>query len=292
MNDLEKFRPIIRGCLQQVYNDFIDLGQERTIVVNRSVDFSTKADEVISHSLRRYFESLPDSYVILSEEQENQTDTDATWTVICDELDGTANLISGGSLPFGPVIAITSNIDPSFSDITSMGFLVIPSGDLYEAYRDFGASVITGWIDGNTDSQPLSTTGRTRLSGEPFPNILVDQYMLGNYPELAQTLWSMGYPGDFRSWAYHMALVARGAYDLAITGDHCALNDEKRATAEELAGGYLLIKEAGGEITTWDGDCLGPKRIGMADEATFDVTVAASEELAKATSKRVRETIQ
>lgn len=88
MNELEKFRPIIRGCLQQVYNDFIDLGQERTIVVNRSVDFSTKPDEVISHSLRRYFESLPDSYVILSEEQENQTDTDATWTVICNELDG------------------------------------------------------------------------------------------------------------------------------------------------------------------------------------------------------------
>lgn len=52
MNELDKFRPIIRGYLQQVYNDFIDLGtRERTIVVNRSVDFSTKADEVISYSL-------------------------------------------------------------------------------------------------------------------------------------------------------------------------------------------------------------------------------------------------
>ena len=294
MSETKRLRSVVRGCLRRIHDDFtgIELRGEGTRVIDRSVDFSTKADSIISRTIRAYFDSLPESYVVFSEEREHDTDHGATRAVIADEIDGTANLIGGGGLPFGPVIAIAPDPDPLFTDITAVGFLSIPTGDLYEAYRGAGASVVTGWIGGRNDTQLLSTSGRTRLSAEPPPNVLVDQYMLGDRPELARTLWTMGYPGDFRSWAYHTAAVARGSYDLAITGDHCALNDAKRATAEELAGGYLLIREAGGHVTTWNGGRLDSKRIGMADTATFDVVAAASEELAVAASKRIRETIE
>lgn len=285
----------VRGCLSRLYEDFSTLESQggATAVVDREVDFSTEADVRLSESVQEYFDAQPETYTVLSEESDPDTDATSEWTVIVDEIDGTANMMNGGDVPFGPIIAISPATDPRFEDVVAMGFLALPSGQLYEAYDGQGASLTEGWItsdDATEEStRPLETSSRTAIEmGDP-PQILVDQYMLSGRPELAELCWTIGYPGDFRSWAFHMALVARGSYDLAITGDHCELHAEKRATAEELAGGYLLVEEAGGTITTWAGDSLGPELIGMVDTRTFDTIVASTEELAERFSRRLSE---
>ncbi len=77
-----------------------------------------------------------------------------------------------------------------------------------------------------------------------------------------------------------MAKVARGAYDVAVTGDFCRWAEHKHSTAEELAGGYLLVTEAGGAVVDWSGDDLGPQQVGFHEERPFNVVVAATDALA------------
>jgi fructose-1,6-bisphosphatase/inositol monophosphatase family enzyme len=240
------------------------------------------------------------------------TATDAPdLTVVADEIDGTANMLNGGDAPFGPVVAIATAGDPTFDDVAAAGFLSLQTGDLYEAYRGEGAVRTERWArdggdadrndadgddtDGNdadgddADGKSLSTSGRTSVAGDDYPQLLVDQYMLSGVSDVVEHCLSTGYPGDFRSWMYHVALVARGSYDLAVTGDHCELNEAKRATAEELAAGYRLVTEAGGAVVTWEGNDLGPERIGMADGRTFDTVVGATGALAREFAGRLPE---
>lgn len=293
MDDPDKLRKIIRGCFDRLYDDFTELDQTKdpSTVIDRDVDFSTLADKRLSCSLREYFASQPDTYIVRSEESTVDEPDSADWIVIGDEIDGTANMINGGDIPFGPIIAITTEREPRFNDVAAMGFMSLRSGDLYEAYRGEGAFLTKGWANGDDEtgesSRRLSTSSRTAFSEDEYPQILVDQYMLSGRPALAEVCWTVGYPGDFRSWAYHIALVARGTYDLAVTGDYCTFHQAKRSTAEELAGGYLLLSEAGGTITTWTGDDIGPEPIGMNDGRTFDTIAAATEQLAVRFSDRL-----
>jgi fructose-1,6-bisphosphatase/inositol monophosphatase family enzyme len=285
-----ELKTTIRGCLRAIDDEYRELERagHTSTIADRSTDFATTADKRLTDTIREYFSSQPATYRVLSEESSAESNA-GDRVVIADEIDGTANMLNGGDAPFGPVLAVAATGDPRFEDVLAAGFLSLQSGDLYEAYRGEGAFHTAGWAESEADIEaaPLSTSGRTAVSGSDHPQILVDQYMLSGAPEVAERCWSVGYPGDFRSWIYHMGLVARGSYDLAVTGDYCALHENKRATAEELAGGYLLVSEAGGTITTWDGTDLGPERIGMAEGRTFDTVVGATEQLAREFARRL-----
>jgi len=316
----DEFRETLRGCLRAIDEDYRALERDghASTVTDRSVDFATAADTELTETIRDYFASRPRTYRVLSEESVTGTDTagrateaDAAGgrnatdvpdlTVIADEIDGTANMLNGGDAPFGPVVAIATVGDPTFDDVAAAGFLSLQTGDLYEAYRGEGAVRTERWARDGDDSDGndadrndaggdiLSTSGRTSVAGDDYPQLLVDQYMLSGVPDVVERCLSTGYPGDFRSWIYHVALVARGSYDLAVTGDHCELNEAKRATAEELAAGYRLVTEAGGSVVTWEGDDLGPERIGMAEGRTFDTVVGATGALAREFAGRLPE---
>jgi fructose-1,6-bisphosphatase/inositol monophosphatase family enzyme len=284
---MEDQQATIRNCLEEVRRTYLELETgQRSTVVDASVDFTTAADTLISETIAEYFRELRTDYRLLSEESA-ATSGEAGQTVIVDEIDGTANMINGSDAPFGPVVAIAPTDDPRFRDIEAMGFLALNSGDLYEAYKDDGAFVTSDWARDIEETTRLSTAATGGLSGDEFPQVLVDQYMLSDRAEIAEALWNLGYPGDFRSTAYHVSLVARGSYDAAVTGDYCALNQNKRATAEELAGGYLLVTEAGGTVTTWSGEDIGDKRVGLDDGETFDSIVASNEKMAQRISRAI-----
>jgi fructose-1,6-bisphosphatase/inositol monophosphatase family enzyme len=285
-----EFEAVIRGCFRAISDEYraLERSGHTSTITDRSTDFATTADKRLTDTIREHFSSQPSTYRLLSEESSDGS-SGGDRVVIADEIDGTANMVNGGDAPFGPVLAVASGEDPTFDDVVAAGFLSLQSGDLYEAYRGEGATLTERWIENRDDTEavPLSTSGRPTVSGDDYPQILVDQYMLSGIPEVAERCWTAGYTGDFRSWMYHIGLVARGSYDLAVTGDYCALHENKRATAEELAGGYLLVSEAGGAVTTWNGTDLGPERIGMAEGRTFDTVVGATERLAREFAQRL-----
>jgi fructose-1,6-bisphosphatase/inositol monophosphatase family enzyme len=291
MESTHEFQPIIQNCFRQVRQLYSELENEKetTKVVDRTVDFKTVAEDKISETIQDYFADQPTDYQFLSEESSSSSGNGKN-AVIVDEIDGTANMIAGDDLPFGPCLAITKTTEPCFQDVLAMGFLSLHSGDLYEAYKNRGAFLTKDWAEKGEEAstRKLSTSSKTDLTGPEYPKLLVDQHMLSGVPNLADLCCKSGYPGDFRSWAYHMSLVARGSYDLAITGDHCSLQTEKHSTPEELAGGYLLVSEAGGVVSTWEGNDVGESEIGMARGKTFDVVVAATNEIARDFTDRLK----
>jgi fructose-1,6-bisphosphatase/inositol monophosphatase family enzyme len=289
MSEQERFQSVVRGALERADAAFAELSDDdRRAVPTEDADFTTAFDRSLTDRFEQFFADQSARYAVLTEEQTDAATVDADYLAIVDEVDGTANLANGvGELPFGPVVAVCDDPDPTFGDVAAMGYLVLPTGDLYEAYRGEGAFLTRGWAAAGDDRRTrLETTGRTSADGTP-PNVLVDQYMLAERPELASVLWRLGYPGDYRSLGHHSALVARGAYDVAVSGDYCLLHEGKRATAEELAGASRLVSEAGGAVTDWDGDSLRTQRIGFDDGKPHDVVVAASEELASVVAERL-----
>jgi fructose-1,6-bisphosphatase/inositol monophosphatase family enzyme len=288
-----RHRSVVRDVLRTAYEAYSSTSaDERRTVEDTAADFTTRVDRRLTGRIEDCFAAQEPEFTVLSEEQETVTRPESGPIAIVDEVDGTANLAKGnGDLPFGTVVAIADVADPTFDEVVAMGYLVLPRGDLYEAYRGEGATLTQGWIaddgvDETRETSALGSTGRRSVAGSP-PDVLVDQYMLADRPDLAEPLWSMGYPGDFRSLCHHLTLVARGSYDVAVSGDYCRLHEAKRATAEELAGAYRLLVESGGAVTDWEGEPLDGTRIGFADGDTHDVVAAATEELAREVAGRL-----
>jgi fructose-1,6-bisphosphatase/inositol monophosphatase family enzyme len=291
------YRTAVRGALETAHETFVATSDEdRRVVEDTAADFTTAVDRRLGERIRAFFDAQPTEFCLLSEEGPTAPSSRSAPIVIVDEVDGTANLAKGnGDLPFGTVVAVADAVDPTFDDVAAMGYLVLSTGDLYEAYRGQGASLTRRWA-GRSDATDdparsrLESSGRSRVDGtadQAPPSVLVDQYMLAGRPELARTLWTLGYPGDYRSLCHHLALVARGDYDIAVSGDHCVLHEEKRATAEELAGAYRLVIESGGAVMDWEGVPLCDVRIGFADGETHDVVAAATESLARETARHL-----
>ena len=67
-DNIEKHQDLIRGCLLRLYEDFKDTQEHRetSVVVDESVDFSTRTDKRPAQSLSKYLANKPDSYAILS----------------------------------------------------------------------------------------------------------------------------------------------------------------------------------------------------------------------------------
>ncbi len=291
------YRTAVRGVLKAAHETFVRTSDEdRQTVEDTEADFTTAVDRRLGKRIRAFFDAQPTEFCVLSEEGPVASRPNSAPIVIVDEVDGTANLAKGnGDLPFGTVVAVADTADPTFDDVVAMGYLVLSTGDLYEAYRDQGASLTRRWArQPDTTSSPsrsnLESSGRSRINSDVDqtpPSVLVDQYMLAGRPELARTLWTLGYPGDYRSLCHHLTLVARGDYDIAVSGDYCVLHDGKRATAEELAGAYRLVTESDGAVIDWEGNPLGDVRIGFADDKTHDIVAAATENLACETARHL-----
>jgi fructose-1,6-bisphosphatase/inositol monophosphatase family enzyme len=285
MSYQQKFQDTLRDGLAQAHHEFEQMKEEekhQTEAANGKDELSTPIDQAMTDFFHPYFDKQPDSYNILSEEESHnnpqEIDPDADYTVILDEIDGTANMQRETS-HYGPLLGIAEESDPAFNNIIAMGFLDLQTGDLYEAYKDGGAYRTRKWGRGNRQTEQIQTSGRTTLGGKEPASILLDQYMLGDRSELAE-LWQQGPCRDYGCTGKHLALVADGSDDVMITGDHCSFYESKHETAEELGSGYLLITEAGGVITDWDGNDIGEETIRLHEEKSFNVIAAATEELA------------
>jgi myo-inositol-1(or 4)-monophosphatase len=195
-------------------------------------DFVTTADRRSEVAIvDRIRETFPRDNFLAEEGGASGTDPDArTW--IIDPLDGTSNYIAG--FPFWCV-----SIAARQSSRIAAGVVWDPlRGELYAAERGAGSY---------RNGQRIRVTGRPQLDGSflgtgfPFRSRdRIDRY-LGLFRELFLRARAIRRAG---SAALDLAMVAAGVFDGFF---------EFRLSIWDIAAGALLIEEAGGELTDFDG---------------------------------------
>lgn len=203
------------------------------------------ADRLLAERLRA---ARPD-YGWLSEETPDDGSRRTRARVwMADPIDGTRAFLRGV-----PEWAVSAALVED--GLPVVGAIFNPAKDqFFHAARGGGA-----WLNG----EPIRVSGACRIAGSHFA--VSDKMLTRSY-------WSRPWPGDVttrwvNSIAYRLALVASGEADATMSLSRKSLWD--------LAAAHLLVQEAGGVLTTHDGQEL---RFDGAD-LTLPSIVAASPDL-------------
>lgn len=280
-----QFEEPLRKLFEQAQTQYQKLrstgADQENLVEN---DIVTAVDQAMTDLINNFFDDFDDetTFALVSEEmnksESNREVEDADYTVLFDEVDGTAKMRRRtGS--FGPIVAVAEGENPQFRDVVAAGFLNLAENEFYEAIRDEGAFRIDGFGSEDQTRTRIETSQRSSIEGEYLMGLLLDQPMLGKVPEIASEAWQ--YPcNDFGVQARHYSWVADGTWDAFITGGHSYMPEKEVNTGEELAGLHRIVREAGGEVVDWNGEPIAEQRIGLLDSVNHDIVAAASSELA------------
>jgi len=213
----------------------------------------TKGDLAVSNAWRRYFDNENIPIKVLTEESrdspfEQQSNQPPKYLGVGDEIDGTFNFNRArGILPHCAIFTIFDSLNPKFSDALVTAVLEHNSGSLWNAVRGQGCFY---------NYQKVYTSRATNLDGNTA--IMIDrgpcpspEHVL-RFFQLYQKCW----PRNVSCAGVHLAGVASGS---------CSGWDAYTCLVQkpdELASGYLLIKEAGGYLSDVNGKPL--------DEENFD----------------------
>lgn len=272
--DREELIKDIFDNLSQKYEELIE--EQSSIDNLREKDFLTEIDGEFRNLITQYFREREEKFRLQSEDHPDFNDNPDTpdYTVIMDEMDGTHHLIEQEG-PFGPVIGLAEGHDPKFKDVLASGFLDLKNQKLYYAIKGKGA-----FLQHKGRTERINTSGKTEFGLGLDTKVLLQQGFLAEVPEIAEEAWKR-WCNDYGSQGKHFALIASGRRDVYITGGHSKIEAKPANTAEELAGMYLLVKEAGGEIVDWSGQNVAEQKIEMNKEKNHDIVAASSKELAQ-----------
>ncbi|MDE1825358.1 MAG: hypothetical protein KGH61_01780 [Candidatus Micrarchaeota archaeon] len=252
-------------------------------------DVSTKGDKIVGAAIINYLRKEAPTGVIYTEERgQVTTNNSAEYSAILDDIDGTLNFKEGnGMMPHGSILGIFNGANPRFKDCIAAGFLEFNSGNLYYAVKGVGAFLVEDFVGNGKRHDSIRTSGREKMKDTTPLKIGVDLYSFGDtvsriMPFPIKEYW----PVDVRCRAAHMAMVSYGGLD-AFIGSNNFANPLKRSTAEDLAPGYLIVSEAGGVMVDWEGNDLGPQKVGMAEGKEYQVVIASTKKLASALLKRI-----
>lgn len=191
-------------------------------------DISRKIDIIAEKTVLDYLKEISFDCVVLGEECGRvELSSNPKGFVIMDAIDGSANAVRGVpffccSLAFATEDRISSITDGVVTDLTS--------GDMYWASKGKGSY--------------LNESKIKVQEGEPIYRI-VGINLSGATPEqvkrLQPVLRSHNHTRHFGANALEMALFARGLMDIFI-------DFREKIRVQDMAAGYLLIKEAGGLI--------------------------------------------
>lgn len=277
----------VKGALLACYKAVTGKGDEARAKVETTIGIKTVGDLTASQALVEYFKESKLPLVLYTEELEQPMlfSQNPVYSAVGDEIDGTYNFITGlGMLPCGSIIGISASKNPRFNNFWCCGFLEFNSGNLFYAVKGKGAYVIEKWTKGCRVSKRLIASGKKKL--DEVEKVLLDFYMLSN---LSKAFIGFGRrTGNYGSFAGHLAMLANGSADLFISGSNCS-NPKKLKTGEEVGPLYLLVKEAGGVVLDWKGNDLGPEEVGLDRKKAFHTVVAATEELGKEFTAKMRE---
>lgn len=187
-----------------------------------------KAEEKILSVLDRYF---PDD-VILAEESSNQKAMTEERTWLIDPIDGTTNFTHGFPI-FCVSIGFWENRLPKMGLV-----LEVCSQEYYSATAGEGAFLNGEPITVSTLSNPQNALVGT---GFPYSDLSLVNHYLEMFHSLMYKTQGVRRPG---SAAYDLCCVACGRFDGFF---------EYSLSPWDVGAAALIVKEAGGKITDWNG---------------------------------------
>lgn len=275
---------IVKESLRVGYEALRKEGEAAKNIEGDQRDITTRGDIIVGDAIIENIKSYKIPFTFYTEEKGKIRTAGAENSAILDDIDGTDNFKRGlGMLPYGSILGIFDNEDPIFSNCISAGFLEFNRDNLFYATKGKGAHLIKNFSNlfQKENKTWIKTSGRETIKGEIPSRFMIDLYMLGNLaPSFARYSGEDQLQGDFRCKALHMVQVAYGGTDLFVFADNCN-NLKKRATAEELAPGYLIVKEAGGSVLDWSDKDIGNQKVGMGEKKGYNIIVAATENLGR-----------
>jgi myo-inositol-1(or 4)-monophosphatase len=215
---------ILKENFRKIKNQDVELKAEK--------DFVTYVDKLSEERIRNHILSTFPDHAFLGEEEGVIGNKDSEYLWIVDPLDGTKNYISGFEI-FAVSVALQKNGD------VIVGSIYIPMLDkLYWAGKGTGA-----YMNGNRISVSNRPIDRALIStGFPFRNISeLDKYLKA-FKEAMIKFSGVRRPG---AAAVDLALTAEGVFDGFF---------EMKLSIWDIAAGVLLIKEAGGIYSNFDGE--------------------------------------
>ena len=208
-------------------------GRQLDVEYKGGTELVTEADEKAEQKIREVLEeSFPDYGMLTEESGELEGEADARWIV--DPLDGTTNYVHG--VPFFSVsIALERNGE------VVLGVVHDPmANETYAAERGEGAT-LNGELIGVSDTdEPVRALVGTSYPDDPgeLPKGLD---LFGRFTDLVRGMRRLG------SGALDLCYVAVGRLDGCY---------EQGFSAWDIAAGVLILEEAGGEATSYQGSEL------------------------------------
>ncbi|MEE2876622.1 MAG: inositol monophosphatase family protein [Candidatus Neomarinimicrobiota bacterium] len=186
------------------------------------------AEEIIIETVRTHF---PEHQFLAEETGESSTDSDYIW--IIDPIDGTTNFVHG--YPFLAVSIAVCEKDDTLAGVVNH----VPFGQVYTATRNGGALC---------NGEPISVSGTQTLrhsllaTGFPYEHDEVWSRNMDHFKTLTDMTQGVRRAG---SASLDLCHVARGWLDGFW---------ELELKVWDMAAGALIVSEAGGEISTTNGD--------------------------------------
>jgi myo-inositol-1(or 4)-monophosphatase len=195
-------------------------------------DFVSNADRRTEKILKEELSRTRPGYGFFCEESGREEGTDKTHRFIIDPLDGTTNFLHGV-----PIFAISIALEREGQLVSSVVYNPIPD-EMYVAEKGSGAFL---------NDRRLRVAARKSMGEALFATGLPYCGKGGHARALAEVAEVLAVsPGVRRcgSAALDLAGVALGRYDGFW---------ERDINAWDMAGGILLVREAGGKVTDLDG---------------------------------------
>jgi myo-inositol-1(or 4)-monophosphatase len=191
-------------------------------------DISRNIDIVAERTVINYLKKINFDCTILGEEcGKVELSVNPKGFVIMDAIDGTTNAIRG--LPFF-CCSLAFAIDEKLSSITDAVITNLSTGDIYWASEGKGAFLNDKSISVNQEKPIYKVVGINTSNSSPE---LIQR--------LAPIFEKNHHTRHFGANALEMAFFAQGLIDVFI-------DFRKKIRIQDMAAGYLLVKEAGGLI--------------------------------------------
>lgn len=191
-------------------------------------DISRKIDIIAEKTVLDYLKEISFECIVLGEECGRvDLSSNPKGFVIMDAIDGSANAVRG--IPFF-CCSLAFATEDRISSITDGVVTDLSSGDMYWASKGKGAFLNDKKIHVH-DEEPIYRIVGINLSGATPEQV----------ERLKPVFKSHNHTRHFGANALEMALFSRGLMDIFI-------DFREKIRVQDMAAGYLLIKEAGGLI--------------------------------------------
>lgn len=213
-------------------------GRRQSVEYKGEVDLVTEADKQAEEAIKEVLkEAFPDYGMLTEESGEFAGEGDARWVV--DPLDGTTNYAHGL-----PIFATSIALEKEGEVI--LGVVHDPMGEeTYVAERGSGATLNRQRIEVSETDELIRSLLATGFPYDRDDDMVTVLDLFGHFALLTQGMRRLG------SAALDLCYVAAGRLDAYY---------EHGIKAWDIAAGSLIVEEAGGETTDYQGRALDLER--------------------------------